>query len=110
MENGLKNVMEDIVLRKIEEIMPAMNCCTCQDCVLDVASYALNRLPPKYVVSHTGEIWSKLSTMDCGQYETDVTTNVVRGIQVIKDHPHHAKEEQRSMNKEEWEELFKKHR
>lgn len=90
-ETELKNMMEEIVFRKMEEVMPKMGCCTCPKCILDVAAYALNRLPPKYVASEKGKILSKLDTMDYGQYEMDVVTAVVKGVQVISKNPHHDK-------------------
>ena len=43
---GLKNIMEDAVFSKIKELQPHINCCTCEKCIIDVASYALNRLTP----------------------------------------------------------------
>lgn len=85
----LKNVMEEVVLTTMEHIMPESGCCCCERCKLDVASYALNRLRPHYVLTTEGELISKFYSMN-GQEGTDVTTEVVRAIQVIQKKPNHA--------------------
>ena len=46
---GLKNMMEDNVERMLNKLLPTMpHICSCNDCRLDMATYALNRLHPKY--------------------------------------------------------------
>ena len=51
MKKDLHNHTEDIVLEYIEDLLKESdkfnNVCTCQQCLLDMATYALNRLPPK---------------------------------------------------------------
>lgn len=87
----LKNMMEDIVTRRIDEVMLTMECCDCEQCKLDATTYALNRLPPKYVCTESGQLLSKLETTDT-QIDTMITTIVVQAIQIIKKHPHHIKQ------------------
>ena len=44
---GLKNMMEDNVERTLDKLLPTMpHICSCNDCRLDMATYALNRLHP----------------------------------------------------------------
>lgn len=84
----LRNVMEDTVMHTIKQILPTTGCCQCERCQLDIASYALNRLPAKYVVSEEGELISRFITNN-GQEGLDVTTVVVKAIQIISKHPNH---------------------
>lgn len=88
MEYVFHNIMEDVVEKKLEEIVETLGCCTCEKCRLDIASYALNRLPPKYVVTLQGELLCKLDTEEY-QFEMDVVSLIVQAAQIIKQHPHH---------------------
>lgn len=59
MMQGLSNLMEGTVLHKIDQIWPQTNYCKCDKCKMDIAAYALNRLPPRYVQSKEGEMLHK---------------------------------------------------
>lgn len=87
--HGLKNIMEDLVFEKLEEIMTKLASCQCENCRMDSAAYALNHLPPKYVVSDRGELISRTQYMDKGQYEMDVTMAVINGVSKVMEHPRH---------------------
>ena len=44
----LKNFMEDYVVAKLDEVLAQYpDCCHCEQCKRDIASLALNHLPPK---------------------------------------------------------------
>lgn len=86
----LKNVMEELVFDKLDEIMTKLGCCKCKNCRMDAAAYALNHLPPKYVVSDRGELISRSIFMDKGQYEMDVTMAIINGANKVMEHPRHG--------------------
>ena len=48
---GLINLMEETVLEKIDQLWPNTEYCKCERCRMDIAAYALNRLPAQYVQS-----------------------------------------------------------
>lgn len=86
---GLKNMMEDNVERTINQVLATMpNICSCEDCKLDMATYALNRLQPKYTRTSTGVILHRFDTAST-QAEAEILTVVVSAINVIGEHPHH---------------------
>jgi competence protein ComFB len=86
---GLKNITEDDVERQLEELLPKMpNICSCQQCKLDMATYALNRLKPNYVRTDTGALFHKLNTSSY-QAKTEILTTVLNAINTIGEHPHH---------------------
>jgi competence protein ComFB len=86
---GLKNITEDDVERQLDELLPTMpNICSCQQCRLDMATYALNRLKPNYVRSDTGALFHKLNTSS-NQAKTEILTTVLNAINIIGSHPHH---------------------
>lgn len=86
---GLKNLMEDNVEQALKQLLPTMpNVCSCEDCKLDMATYALNRLQPKYARTATGAILHRFDTSSA-QVEAEILTAVVSAINVIGSHPHH---------------------
>lgn len=86
---GLKNIMEDAVEEHIKMILPTMpNICTCENCILDIATYALNRLPAQYVRTDTGALFQKLNN-NAPQAEVEILTEVTKAINLIAANPNH---------------------
>lgn len=86
----LKNVMEDVVVAKVEEIMNTMPCCRCDQCKIDVVSYVLNRFPSKYVSSNEGSLIGKLDALD-KEFEIQLVTEIVKAVQIVNECPRHHK-------------------
>lgn len=61
--------------------------CACQDCVLDMAAYALNHLKPIYRVSLLGSMYAH--SMGEGSYKSEVERSVVEAIRKIRENPSH---------------------
>ena len=59
----LKNYMEEIVLQSMDDILKDINMCKCDICKMDIAAKALNDLPPQYVVTKKGEVYSKIKNL-----------------------------------------------
>ena len=87
--NRLHNLTEEIVLRQSDKLIPLYDCCDCQNCRLDIASYALNRLPAKYVVSTQGELMARLDSLD-PQFVADVTSVLSQSIIKVHKNPRHS--------------------
>ncbi|HAA43831.1 MAG TPA: competence protein ComFB [Ruminiclostridium sp.] len=79
----LKNYMEDVVILVIKDIIKDMEVCTCEKCSLDIAAIALNTLPPKYIVSEKGELYSRIDALR-QQFEVDVMTAVTKAASIVK--------------------------
>lgn len=85
----IKNYMEDIARRnRDEQMLDRTDICKCDRCKLDVFAYSINHLPPKYVVTDKGHIFTKLQEMET-QFNADVTREVLRAIEFIKKHKRH---------------------
>ena len=85
----LKNMMEDNVEHALNQLLPTMpNVCSCDDCKLDMATYALNRLQPKYARTAKGIVMHRFDTAST-QVEAEILTAVVSAITIIGSHPHH---------------------
>ncbi|MFS8500785.1 MAG: late competence development ComFB family protein [Caldicoprobacter sp.] len=83
-----KNYMEDVVFHHLDDILSDTDCCKCQRCRMDIAAYALNQLPSKYVVTRKGEVYSKLLELQ-QQFETDVIIAIIKAVEVVKKNPRH---------------------
>lgn len=83
-----KNIMEDLVLEEFESAAQTLGCCTCEDCRNDIIAYALNQLPPKYVATRTGEVYSKTFILR-NQHYADVMAALTKGARLVADHPRH---------------------
>lgn len=84
---GLINLMEETVLKKIDQLWPDTDYCKCDNCRLDIAAYALNRLPAQYVQSLKGNILYKFESIKT-QRDIEVTVAVSKGIEIVGNSPH----------------------
>ena len=83
-----KNVMEDIVEARLDSLMKSMGACTCSVCRADVRAMALNKLPPCYVVSLSGEIFVNVNSVKM-QSQTDIISAISNAIIKVKQFPRH---------------------
>lgn len=91
LKGRLNNLTEEIVLDKLENILQREefeDICKDEDCLLDMATYALNRLPAKYVATSKGEVFSKTEELE-QQHSVDVLSIVTRAIKVVSENDHH---------------------
>lgn len=87
----LKNLMEDVVLEKLEQVLkqyPA--CCQCDQCRRDIAMIALNHLPARYFSTEKGEILSLVQIVS-QEFEAEVIQKIVEAIKIVNAHPRHEK-------------------
>lgn len=50
------NVMENLVLKNVDAVIQRFNVCSCDRCRCDICAYALNALPPRYIVVQPSKI------------------------------------------------------
>ncbi len=79
--------MEETVLDKISQLWPQTKFCQCDECRIDVAAYALNRLPPRYVHSLTGVMLHKFDA-NTTQTDAEITATVYQAMEIIGSDPH----------------------
>ena len=83
------NYMEYIVSEELEKLLPSTEAlCKCQKCKLDITAWALNRLPPKYIVSEKGRVYTKLGEQNM-QFRVDVTRELTKAILYVGKNPRH---------------------
>ena len=84
---GLINLMEETVLDKIEHLWKNTDYCKCNQCRMDIAAYALNRLPAQYVQSMKGKVLYRFESNRI-QRDIEVTVAVSQGIEIVGKSPH----------------------
>ncbi len=84
----LRNIMEDYVIVTLDRMLEDLDCCKCEKCRLDIASYALNRLPSKYVATTQGVLMTKLCEFD-NAFSPQVMTAIANAARVVKENPKH---------------------
>ncbi len=88
--DNVKNRMEKIIKDEIERFLKDRDdICKCEQCRADMYAYALNHLPPKYVVSDRGDIHFKTDIMSV-QMQADITRVVLEAIEVVSKRPRHG--------------------
>ncbi|MCK8817225.1 late competence development ComFB family protein [Natroniella sulfidigena] len=91
-QEKLHNHTEDVVLDKLEKLLTEKefeNICTCEQCLFDMASYALNTLPAKYITTAKGDVMTRLDEFE-EQSQIDFDLKVIQAIQTISKNPSHA--------------------
>lgn len=84
----LRNYMEEMVFQLLDEVLDDINACKCDICKMDIASKALNDLPPKYIVTKSGELYSKVNSLKT-QFEVDIISAITKAAVLVKRNPRH---------------------
>lgn len=80
----IHNLMEDIVQETLEDILKdRKDVCQCQQCKMDMICFALNKIPPKYVVSARGIIYTENRKISESQNYIDVYSIVMEAINTV---------------------------
>ena len=87
----MRNVLEAVVMREYEELHAEMrDACGCPQCREDILVCALNRLPPRYVATLTGEVLAEVR-LEADQGRADVTVALMEAFRVGGGGPRHAR-------------------
>ncbi len=85
----IQNYMEDVVQDELEILLAERpNVCSCQKCRYDMMVMALNRLPPKYVITSKGRLYTKLTEQET-QFKADVVKELAKAILQVSRNPQH---------------------
>lgn len=86
----LHNLMEIEVKHTLNHIINTTSSvdCQCGQCKLDITAITLNSLPPKYIVTEKGLLYSRVANMNL-QFDTDVIAALTRAINHVNHNPRH---------------------
>ena len=79
------NVMENLVLKKVDQVMARFNVCTCDRCRCDICACALNMLPPRYIVAKADVI----AKAEADIPEKEVMDALIKAVIKVRSHPRH---------------------
>ncbi len=82
------NIIEEIVDLRLDKAIKEVGVCGCKRCRADMLAYALNHLPPKYVVSIKGDVYSRLSTYS-NQKQAELTVAITEAVKTVGKNPSH---------------------
>lgn len=85
----LRNLMEEMVTNSLEDVLKDINVCNCETCMTDITAIALNSLPPKYIVTEKGELYSKSNVLR-QQFEVDIISAITKAAVIVKRNPRHG--------------------
>jgi competence protein ComFB len=86
--DSLVNEAERMVLDELEDQLARVaDACTCQECVLDMAAFALNNVKPSYRVSLMGSVYAR--SADKAEYNREIRRVVGEAIEKVKSNPSH---------------------
>jgi competence protein ComFB len=86
--DSLVNEAERLVVEEIGRQLPAHgDLCTCDECLMDIAAHALNKVRPRYRVSLLDRVLGNRS--DANAYSREVRRAVTEAILKIKANPSH---------------------
>ena len=83
----LVNVMEDLVLSRLDSTLERFNCCKCSKCKKDIAAIALNRLAPRYTIMKENNTEKRKTAED--EYGANVISAIIQAILIVKESPRH---------------------
>ncbi len=85
----LINYMEEAVKRTLEELLldPAYKKNDFNEKIkLDILAYTLNHLPPRYIVTEKGHLFTRVDELK-QQFRTDILVELSKAIERIKANP-----------------------
>ena len=86
----MHNYMEEVVADELEVVLrdEKSSVCDCQKCKYDIMVWALNRLPPQYVITDRGRLYTKLNEQET-QFKADVIKVLAKAVQHVSNNPQH---------------------
>lgn len=80
---AIRNAIEDHVVEAYDQLVVHFkDFCGCDTCRLDVLVFALNRLPPRYVIGREGAVVTDVN-LDKDQSRAAIEVTVMEGIRKV---------------------------
>jgi competence protein ComFB len=84
----LVNIVEDMVKRKVNELIKDADMCDCMRCRLNACAIALNNLPSHYVTTEKGALLGELDDVEIN-YQTNLMVETMKALLIVKENPLH---------------------
>lgn len=89
----IRNYMEDCVKDMLDTVLRGIKCCDCEKCRMDMFAIAMNSLPPKYVATQKGELYTKIASLQ-QQFEVDIISAITKASVIVAMNPRHDSDEE----------------
>jgi competence protein ComFB len=86
----VKNLMEEIVKKKLFELIKSRDICKCERCLADIQAIVLNNLPPRYTVTGRGDALARFELLIAAQSNVDMIRELQAAIEKVSSHPRHT--------------------
>lgn len=81
--------MEDIVDKLMPKILENYDdICKCPKCMDDIKAIVLNNLPPKYISSEKGLLYTKINQLS-EEFNTNIVKEIALAINIVSKNPLH---------------------
>lgn len=87
-EYVLVNIAEELVKKKVSEMMASFDMCKCEKCYFDVCAIVLNQTHSRYYTTEKGKLLNLLDATNY-QFKTDLMVMTLKAMKFVKDHPRH---------------------
>jgi len=85
----LKNYMERLMWQQLDDVLASHpGTCRCEKCRYDIAALTMNFLPPRYVVTDRGQMFTKMKALE-QQFAVDIVTAITHAVKIVNRTPHH---------------------
>jgi len=85
----VKNIVENLVWESLDGVLVSKaGACQCEKCRADIAAFALNHLPPKYVVTDMGETIARAGSLD-NKVRIAVLVALAEAVELVSSNPRH---------------------
>jgi len=88
----LKNYMEILMWQQLDDVLAShQGVCRCEKCRYDIAALTMNFLPPRYVVTDKGQMFTKIKALE-QQFTIDIITAITHAAKIVGSTPHHLEQ------------------
>ena len=92
----LKNYMEILMWQQLDDVLTSHpGVCKCEKCRYDIAALTMNFLPPRYVVTDQGQMFTKIKALE-QQFTIDIITAITHAVKIVSSMPHHVEDGKKS--------------
>ena len=85
----IRNIMEEVVQQNLSRVLRMYpDCCTCEKCQQDILLLALNNLPPKYISTQRGDVYTRLKLTEI-QDDVKLIEEIAKAVEIVMRNPRH---------------------
>ena len=86
----VRNWMEICVTDLMDTVLENLQVCKCSVCQTDIMALTLNALPPKYVATLKGELYTKIDNLH-HQHDVNIIAAISKSAAIVSRNPRHGK-------------------